>query len=112
MNKLIELLKHYGGKHLVGKDLDEILRSSFERAEMVVKYRKKNIAKMQSLKHSQTTKMIKRKLKNIETNVSVIKLLRKEKELQTIQDRILSDFGIKREVCLIICFFTLKLIFS
>ncbi|CAG2113120.1 unnamed protein product, partial [Medioppia subpectinata] len=97
INKLIELLKHYGGKHLMGKDVDEIIKGSFERAEMVVKYRKKNIAKMQTLKHSQTTKMIKRKIKNITTDVTVVKLLRKEEEFQRIQDRILHDFGIKRE---------------
>lgn len=98
INKLIELLKHYGGKHLVGKDVDEIIRGSFERAEMVVRYRKKNMAKMQTLKHSQTSKMIKRKIKNITTDVTVVKLLGKEEELQRIQDRILTDFGITREV--------------
>ncbi|CAG2181895.1 unnamed protein product, partial [Oppiella nova] len=74
INKLIELLKHYGGKHLVGKDVDEIIKGSFERAEMVVRYRKKNIAKMQTLKHSHTTKMIKRQIKNINTDVTVVKL--------------------------------------
>lgn len=95
---MIELLKHYGGKHLVGKDVDDIIRGSFERAEMIVKYRKKQMAKMQSLKHSQTSKMIKRKFKNITTDVTVVKLLRKEEEFQRIQDRILTDFGIKREV--------------
>ena len=95
---MLELLKHYGGKHLVGKDVDDIIKGSFERAEMIVRYRKKNIAKMQSLKHSQTSKMIKRKIKNITTDVSIVKLLRKEEELQKIQDKILSDFGIKREV--------------
>ncbi|CAG2166707.1 unnamed protein product, partial [Oppiella nova] len=65
--------------------------------EMVVRYRKKNIAKMQTLKHSHTTKMIKRQIKNINTDVTVVKLLRKEEELVRIQDRILHDFGIKRE---------------
>ena len=98
ISKLIELLKHYGGKHLVGKDVDDIIKGSFERAEMVVRYRKKNIAKMQSLKQSQTSKMIKRKIKNIKTDVTVVKLLSREEELQKIQDRILTDFGIKREV--------------
>ena len=93
-------MKHYGGKHLVGKDVDDIIKSSFDRAEMVVRYRKKNVAKMQSLKHSQTAKMIKRKIKNIGTDVTVVKLLRKEEEFQRIEDRILADFGIKREVSL------------
>ena len=101
--KLIELLKHYGGKHLVGKDVDEIIKGSFDRAEMVVRYRKKNIAKMQSYKHSHTTKMIKRQIKNITTDVTIIKLLRKEEEFQRIQDKILADFGIKREVCPFVC---------
>jgi uncharacterized protein (DUF1330 family) len=101
INKLSELLKHYGGRHLVGKDFDEILRSSFERADMVVDYRIKYIDKLQSLKNSQTNqKIVKRRLKNIKTNVSVIKLIRKEEDLQKIQNRVLNEFGFKREVCL------------
>jgi len=98
---LSELLKHYGGRHLVGKDFDEILKSSFERAEMVVKYRIKYIDKLQRLKNCETShKTVKRRLKNIKTNVSIIKLIQKEEQLHKIRNRILNEFGFKREVCL------------
>jgi hypothetical protein len=54
------------------------------------------MSKMQRLG---TNKMIKKQIKHITTDVSVIKLIQKEEEFNKIEERILGDFGMKREVC-------------
>ena len=98
ITKLIELMKHYGGKHLHGKDVDDIIRGSFERADMVIKYKKKNIEKMRSVSQSTSSKVVKKKLKQVETDVSLVKLLKKEEDFQIIQENVLQEYGFKREV--------------
>ena len=97
VSKLIELLKHYGGKHLQGKDVDEIMRASFDRADMMIRYKRKNAAKAQAYK-AQTQMVIKQKLKRINASATVIKLLRKPEDLQVIEEKILETYGLKKEV--------------
>jgi len=97
VTKLIELMKHYGGKHLVGKDVDDIIRGSFERADMVIKYKKKNIEKMKSVSQQTSSKVVKRKLKQVQTDVSLVKLLKKEEDFTVLQDQVLNSYGFKRE---------------
>ena len=98
ITKLIELMKHYGGKHLHGKDVDDIIRGSFERADMVIKYKRKNIEKMKSVSQSHSSKVVKKKLKQVTTDVSLIKLLKREEDFQVIQENVLNSYGFKREV--------------
>ncbi|CAG2105802.1 unnamed protein product [Medioppia subpectinata] len=97
ITKLIELMKHYGGKHLHGKDVDDIIRGSFERADMVIKFKKRNIEKMKTLSQTHSTKVVKKKLKQVTTDVSLIKLLKKEEHFQVIQETVLNSYGFRRE---------------
>ncbi|XP_054169344.1 fatty acid synthase-like [Oppia nitens] len=97
ITKLIELMKHYGGKHLHGKDVEDIIRGSFERADMVIKYKKKNIEKMKSISQTHSSKVVKKKLKQVTTDVSLIKLLKKEEDFQVLQETALNSYGFRRE---------------
>jgi len=97
VTKLIELMKHYGGKHLIGKDVDDIIRGSFERADMVIKYKKKNMEKMKSVSQAHSSKVVKKKLRQVQTDVSLIKLLKKEEDFTVLQDEMLTSYGFKRE---------------
>jgi len=90
-------MKHYGGKHLHGKDVDDIIRGSFERADMVIKYKKKNIEKMRSVSQSTQNKVVKKKLKQVTTDVALVKLLKKEEDFQVLQQEVLDSYGFRRE---------------
>ena len=101
ITKLIELMKHYGGKHLHGKDVDDIIRGSFDRADMVIKYKKKNTDKMKSVSQSTSNRVVKKKLKQVTTDVALVKLLKKEEDFQVLQEEVLNSYGFKREVSII-----------
>jgi len=91
INKLIELMKHYTGKHRTGKDYEEIIRGSFQRADMMIKYQKKHTFEYI------TKKIVKRKLKNVKTDFTLIKLLKKEEDVNSIEPKLLKSFGFKKE---------------
>jgi polyketide synthase PksR len=52
MKKLSSELREFGGKGLVDKDLDEILRNTYERAKVIYNYRSKSVKKLKKFKQN------------------------------------------------------------
>jgi acyl carrier protein len=98
INKLIEFITQYGGKHLQGKDADSILRGSFDRADMIIHYKRKNMVKLQALQEH-APKIIKKRLNKIGSNVTVLKLMRDEEEFKNIREIMMVEYGVKSEDC-------------
>ena len=78
--------------------ITKLIGGSFERADMVIKYKKKNIEKMRSVSQSTQNRVVKKKLKQVTTDVGLVKLLRKEEDFQILQDEVLDSYGVRREV--------------
>jgi len=98
INKIVELMKHYGGKHLVGKEYEDIIRGSFERADMMTKYKRKNMEKLNVFEYK-GKQIIKKKLKDTKTRFTLIKLTRKEINPEIVETQLRKSFGFKKEVC-------------
>src|SRR5699024_1135282 len=44
--RIIDTIKSVGGKSINGKDMEDIIKQSFDRADMVLRYQEKNIRKL------------------------------------------------------------------
>jgi polyketide synthase PksR len=58
MKKLSSELREFGGKGLVDKDLDEILRNTYERAKVIYNYRSKSVKKLKKFKQNLSQKFL------------------------------------------------------
>ncbi len=58
MKKLSYECREFGGKSLVDKDLDEILRNTYERAKLIYNYRSKSIKKFKKFKQKLSQKFL------------------------------------------------------
>ncbi len=61
LKKICSEMREFGGKGLVDKDLDEILRNIIERAKMILDYRIKSMKKFKNLKQNINKKFLKAK---------------------------------------------------
>jgi hypothetical protein len=59
LKKISSELKEFGGKSLVDKDLDNILKSTFERGKLIANYRIKSMKKFRQFKDDIKTKFLK-----------------------------------------------------
>ena len=58
INKLCAEIKEFGGKSLVSRDLDEILKKSFKRAKLFTNYRIKLMTKYQKVRQNMGKKLL------------------------------------------------------
>jgi thioesterase domain-containing protein/acyl carrier protein len=59
LKKISSELKEFGGKSLIDKDLDNILKSTFERGKLIANYRIKSMKKFRQFKDDIKTKFLK-----------------------------------------------------
>jgi acyl carrier protein len=78
LKKVSSEMREFGGKSLVDKDLDEILKNTIERAKMIINYRIKSMKKFKHFKQNISKKFLQSKGKlfvikpfdeSIETNI-------------------------------------------
>jgi acyl carrier protein len=86
-------LREFGGKSLIDKDLDEILRNTADRSKMIVNYRMKSMNKFDKLKQSSKKKFLKSNGK-----LFVIKPF-EESDESNIIDRIRECYFLPQKVC-------------
>jgi thioesterase domain-containing protein/acyl carrier protein len=59
LKKISSELRDFGGKSLVDKDLDEILRNTYERGKIILNYRSKSLKKFKKIKQNLSKKFLK-----------------------------------------------------
>jgi len=93
LKKIGSELREFGGKSLIDKDLDEIMRNTADRSKMIVNYRMKSMNKFDKLKQSSKKKFLKSNGK-----LFVIKPF-EESDESNIIDRIRECYFLPQKVC-------------
>jgi len=107
IQRISDSLKSHSGKQVNAKDIEDIIKDSFDRAEMVLKYQQKNIRKLKMFGREVAQKTVQKLLLHkITVNVTVIKRLLKESDMERLNQLLLESYGINRQVTstLIQCF--------
>lgn len=98
IQRIADVLKSHGGKAINSKDIDDIIKDSFYRAEMVLKYQQKNIRKLRMFGRDFTQKTVQKMMKKITVNVTVIKRMAQESDVEKLNQILLTSYGIARQV--------------
>ncbi|KAF7488070.1 Fatty acid synthase [Sarcoptes scabiei] len=97
IQRIADVLKSHGGKAINSKDIDDIIKDSFYRAEMVLKYQQKNIRKLRMFGRDFTQKTVQKMMKKITVNVTVIKRMAQESDVEKLNQILLTSYGIARQ---------------
>ncbi|KAH9507034.1 hypothetical protein DERF_011738 [Dermatophagoides farinae] len=97
IQRIADVLKSHGGKAINSKDIDDIIKDSFVRSEMILKYQQKNIRKLRMFGRDFTQKTVQKMMKKITVNVSVIKRMTQESEIDKLNHILLTSYGIARK---------------
>lgn len=99
IQRIADVLKSHGGKAISSKDIDDIIKDSFYRAEMILKYQQKNIRKLKMFGREMSQKAVKKFMNKILVNVTVLKRMNEEGDIDKLSTILLTSYGIRREVC-------------
>ena len=98
INRMVNEIKDFGDKSLVGKDLEKIVRGAIRKAKMLSAFKFKLLKKIKKFKQSIANLAMENKIKKIECEIVVVKTTENVDDIEAIEDEIFDEYGIHKQV--------------